>query len=88
MFFKTIKAVFKNSDEKVEIYAKFLTKITIFTLIIGVILGLIIWFISSSSVGEDIAALIWCITFTISVAVMSIKEMLLSNKEASCSIKE
>lgn len=77
------KAVFnpKDVDKNIEIYTKFLSKIALFTLIFVAILVAIIWLIAKSSVGQDIAILVLCITFALNIGIISIKEMLAETRD-------
>ncbi|WIM67482.1 hypothetical protein QP027_10315 [Corynebacterium breve] len=58
-----------------------LSKLTLALLAVGSIVGYIIWLLADSYVGEDIAVLTWVIAFAGSIALMSIRQTILAEKE-------
>jgi len=84
-------------EKKVSSWAGLLTKATLITIPVGLIIGVILWATANvealpwtgpvppspnyGSTGQDIAVLVWCITFALAVAFMSVRQILLAEKE-------
>lgn len=61
-------------------WSAILVKITLAVLVIGIIIGVIFWATATGSTGQDLGALTWCITFALSVALMSIRQIILAER--------
>ncbi len=62
-------------------WSSLLIKVTWAVLVLGVILGGILWVVLDGATGEDIGALTWVITFTAAIALMSVRQMILAERE-------
>ncbi|MCI5825772.1 MAG: hypothetical protein MR006_03820 [Arcanobacterium sp.] len=85
------------SEENEHKGARALSKATLIVLPVGIILGIIFWATAGiealpwtgllpdtqnyAAKGQDIAVLTWCITFALSIALMSIRQILLAEEE-------
>ncbi|AIE82283.1 hypothetical protein [Actinotignum schaalii] len=67
-------------EHKVARWASLLAKATWVVLALGLVIGLVFWATASGSIGQDLGVLSWCITFAASIALMSIRQFLLSER--------
>lgn len=63
-----------------------LVTLTLGVFIVGAIVAGIVWIFASGSTGEDISMLIACITFTLMITFMSVRELLRTGRrvETKC----
>ncbi|GAB3594009.1 hypothetical protein CFAEC_13180 [Corynebacterium faecale] len=67
-------------DEKTTRWSSLLAKATWAVLALGVVVGGILWVAIDGVLGEDLGALAWVMTFSASIALMSIRQMLLAER--------
>jgi Mg/Co/Ni transporter MgtE len=67
-----------NREKK---WSALLPKITWIVLVVGVVLGAIFWFTISGETGNDLGALTWTLTFAASVALMSLRQIILAERK-------
>lgn len=60
-----------------------LVTLTVAVFIVGAIVAAVIWILATGSTGEDIAILTVCITFTLMIALMSVRELLQAGKKVN-----
>ncbi|USQ74845.1 hypothetical protein [Ornithinimicrobium cryptoxanthini] len=65
-------------DEVVNKWAPQLVKLSWAVIAIGVVVGYAVWLLVDGTTGEDVGALIWVLSFSGSVALMSIRQTLLA----------
>lgn len=68
-------------DEQTLKHASLLVKVTWVVLIVGLILGAIVFWGVGEALGQDIGALIWIASFAGAVALISIRQLLLGERE-------
>lgn len=84
-------------EEKTARWARLLTKATLITFPVGILIGVLLWATANveslpwtgpvdpspnyGSTGQDIAVVVWCVTFALATAFMSIRQILLAEKE-------
>lgn len=57
-----------------------LVKITWAVLIVGAIVGYAVFLLVEGATGEDVGALIWAISFSVAIALMSIRQTILGER--------
>lgn len=67
--------------EKEEQWSSVLVKVTWAVIIVGAIVGGILWLAVDGATGEDVGALAWVISFTAAIALMSIRQMILAERQ-------
>ncbi len=67
-------------DEKSLRWSSLLVKATWGVLLVGIVLGGILWVAIDGVTGEDLGALAWVITFSGAIALMSIRQMILAER--------
>lgn len=65
-------------DGVVNKWAPLLVKLTWAFLAIGAVVGYAVWLLVDGTTGEDVGALIWVLSFSAAVALMSIRQTLLA----------
>lgn len=68
-------------DEKSKRWSSILVRATWAVIIVGVILGGILWVTIDGATGQDLGALAWVISFTGAIAVMSIRQIILAERQ-------
>lgn len=68
-------------DETAMRWSSVLVKATWAVIVVGVIVGVILWVAVDGATGEDLGALTWSMTFAAAIAVMSIRQMLLAERQ-------
>lgn len=68
-------------DEKATRWSSILAKATWAVLVVGVVVGGILWVAIDGVTGEDFGALAWVITFSAAIALMSIRQMILAERD-------
>lgn len=61
-------------------WASLLVNATWAIIVVGVIVGVILWVAVDGATGEDLGALTWAITFTAAIAVMSVRQLILAER--------
>lgn len=68
-------------DEKSRRWSSTLVKATWAVIVVGVIVGGILWVTIDGATGEDLGALAWVISFSAAIAVMSIRQIILAERQ-------
>lgn len=68
-------------DEKTTRLSSALVTATWAVLVVGVIVGGILWVTVDGATGEDLGALAWVISFSTAIAVMSIRQIVLAERQ-------
>lgn len=72
---------FGEIDAKTAKWADWCIKLTFFVIIAGAILGGILWVAVDGATGEDLGALVWVLAGGGSIALISIRQALLEERE-------
>ena len=62
-------------------WSSLLPKITAALIVVGLVLGAIVFWTIGTTAGQDVGALIWVATFAGAVALMSIRQLMLAERE-------
>lgn len=68
-------------DEKSRRWSSILVKATWAVIVVGVIVGAILWVTIDGATGQDLGALAWVMSFSAAIAVMSIRQMILAERQ-------
>lgn len=68
-------------DEKSARWSSLLVKVAWAVIAVGIVVGGILWVTIDGATGEDLGALAWVMSFTAAIAVMSIRQMILAERE-------
>lgn len=68
-------------DEKTKRWSSLLVRATWAVLAIGVVIGGILWVAIDGVLGEDLGALAWVVTFSAAIALISIRQMILAERQ-------
>lgn len=68
-------------DEQATRWSSILVKATWAVLVLGVIVGAILWVAVDGATGEDLGALAWVVTFSGAIALMSIRQLILAERQ-------
>lgn len=67
-------------DGVVNKWAPLLVRLTWAAIGVGVVVGYAVWLLVEGTTGEDLGALIWVMSFSAAVALMSIRQTLLAER--------
>lgn len=68
-------------DGKATRWSSALVRATWAIIAVGVVVGGILWVTIDGATGEDLGALAWVISFTAAIAVMSIRQLILAERD-------
>lgn len=68
-------------DEKSRQWSSILVKAAWAVIVVGAIVGGILWVTIDGATGEDLGALAWVISFSGAIAVMSIRQIILAERQ-------
>ncbi|GAA1741263.1 hypothetical protein SAMN06265174_103266 [Dietzia kunjamensis subsp. schimae] len=68
-------------EQKAMQWSSTLAKATWAIIVVGVIVGGILWVTIDGATGQDVGALAWVISFSAAIAVMSIRQIILAERQ-------
>lgn len=68
-------------DERSTRWSSLLIKVSWAIIAVGIIVGGILWVTVDGSTGEDLGALAWVMSFAAAIAAMSIRQMILAERQ-------